>query len=91
MGGFWFATRYGLLFRYDFFDPDTENDKDTGEGYRDEKTLLLGGVWVEPVNGIRLCANYRQYDYTAKIVDDQGDRVAMQPDRSVFLNTEFGF
>ncbi|MCZ7582988.1 MAG: porin [Deltaproteobacteria bacterium] len=81
---FWFLARYGLLVRYDAFDPNTENDKDKGIGYQDETTLLLAGAYVHPVKGIKLCLNYRNVGYTEEIVDDKGDSVTKQPDQFVF-------
>ena len=90
-GDFWFMSKYGVLARYDFFDPNTENDEDANIGWQDEETTLLAGVWYQPIKQVRLCANYREIGYTAEIPDDKGDQVAMQPDKFIFVNTEVKF
>jgi hypothetical protein len=86
---FWFLKDMGVMARYDSFDPNIENDEDTGAGYQDEEGHLIAGFFFNPIKQIHLCLNYRSISYTAEIMDDQGDMVTMQPDQFVFLNTEF--
>jgi len=94
----WFKKNAGLLFRYDFLDPNTENDKDlendeglkTG-GYQDEMTMMMAGVYFNPIKQIRIFPNYRTYTYTAEIADDKDDMVTKQPDQFIFVNTEIKF
>ncbi|MCB9476066.1 MAG: hypothetical protein H6685_04285 [Deltaproteobacteria bacterium] len=88
---FWFARNYGVLARYDYLDPNTENDSDTGVGYEDEQTMLLAGVWVQPIKYVRASLNYRQFAYTGDLVATDGSTVDKTPDRFVFFNTEFKF
>ncbi len=89
---FWFAKKYGLLLRWDSYDPNTENDEDLENGgYQDETTMLLAGLWAEPIKQIRICPNYRTVNYTAEIEDDEKEMVAMQPDQYIFVNAEIKF
>jgi hypothetical protein len=89
----WFAKKYGLLFRYDYLDPNTENDEDMEEngGYRDEEEIVLAGLWYHPIKQVRICPNYRFHGYWAKIPDDNDKTVSKQPDQFVFINTEIKF
>ena len=88
---FWFLRNYGLLGRYDYFDPNTENDEDSGVGYEDETGHLLAGVFYNPIKQVKLCLNYRMDTYSEKILDDNGDETDKQPDQYVVFNTEFKF
>ncbi len=84
-------TRYGLVARYDSFDPNTENDESTGLGYQDETELMIAGVWFEPIKYLRLCPNFRQTSYTAKVIDDEGEEADMDPDRMFYFSAEFKY
>jgi uncharacterized membrane protein len=85
------ATYYGLVFRYDSYDPNTENDKKKAVGYKDEQTTLLAGLWADPIKYVRISPNYRRVTYTAEIPDANGKQVTMQPDQYFYFNTEFNF
>ncbi len=88
---FWFMTKYGVIARYDFFDPNTENNEDDNIGWQDERDFLLAGVFYYPVKGFKFSLNYRQTGYAAEILDDKGDEVLMQPDKYIFVNSEIKF
>lgn len=89
-GDVWFAKSFGFLARYDFVDPNTDNDKD-GAGYQDEQNHTIAGFYFIPIKQVKLCLNYRRIGYTEQITDDNLDDVVKQPDQFVFLNTELKF
>ncbi len=65
----------GVFARYDIYDPNTEVDED---GYN----YLYAGLECTPVKGVKAALNYRQ-------TSSQND--AIDPDKYIYLNTEFKF
>lgn len=87
---FRFLSQYGVVFRYDQYDPNMDNEKDKA-GYQDELTNLLGGFFYEPIKEVKLCLNYRTTFYQKEILDDKGKEETMQPDQLLFLSTQVKF
>ncbi|MCL4233026.1 MAG: hypothetical protein KJ042_00745 [Deltaproteobacteria bacterium] len=84
-------TNFGLVARYDRFDPDDTDDADTGEGDRDEETSVLAGVWVKPIEGVRFCVNVRENRFEERWTDIAGETVQRDPERLIVVNSEFEF
>ena len=87
----WFLRDLGFMGRYDYYDPNTANDKDKDEGYQDEKMYYIAGFFYNPIKQIKLCLNYRYVSYSAQILDDNDKKVQKQPDQLIYLNTEMKF
>lgn len=88
---FWFLYKFGVVARYDYYDPNTENDEKKDIGFEDEQAHLMAGVFYNPIKQVKLCLNYRSDMYTEQIVDDKGKDVEKQPDQFIVFNTEFKF
>lgn len=84
---------YGLAMfgRYDFFDPDTENDEDEGIGYQDETSYIVAGISYKPIKYVMFALNYQMTGYTEEVVDDEGENTTKPSDNFIFLNSEFKF
>ncbi|MBZ0274022.1 hypothetical protein K8I61_18435 [bacterium] len=86
-----FPGGFGLVGRYDYLDPDIENDKDTGQGYNDERDMIVAAVYAQPIKFVRLAIGGRQEGTAARYVDSSGDSKESEPDRYLFFATELKF
>jgi hypothetical protein len=81
---------FGLFGRVDRFDPDTANDKKT-HGYRDEQTMVLGGVSYTPLPNLDFAFDYRRVMYTAHELDNQGNDVTQPADAFLGVQCQVRF
>jgi len=88
---FAFFKGLAVFGRYDFYDPNTKNDKDKGIGYQDELNYIVAGISYKPIKYVKLALDYQTTTYTAEVVDDEGDEQTKPADSHVFLNAEFKF
>jgi len=88
-----FSFPYGLaLFgRYDFFDPDTENDEDADIGWQDEESFMVAGISYKPTKKVTLALDYQVTGYTEEIQDDEGEDTTKPGDAFIYVNSEFKF
>jgi hypothetical protein len=90
----WFTLNlpagFALFERFDWYDPDARNDKET-RGYRDEQFYELAGVSFNPVRGVDLALDYRGTFYAAKVLDDRGAEKTKPADHAVYFNAQFKF
>ncbi len=90
-GRFDFTKKLALFGRYDYFDPDTQNDKDKDIGYRDETTYLIAGVSYQPIKYVSFALDYQTTSYTAEVKDDDEKTQTKPTDSSIYVNAEFKF
>ncbi|MCC6158419.1 MAG: hypothetical protein IT350_10235 [Deltaproteobacteria bacterium] len=88
---FWFATHYGVALRYDSYDPNTQNEEDTGIGYQDETSYILAAFYVKPIKNVKIALDLQRTSYTAEIADDKGEMVTKGPDQILGLHTDIAF
>lgn len=90
-GEFVFYKGLGIFGRYDYFDPNTKNDKKKNIGYQDETSYIVAGLSYKPLKNVRFALDYQTTMYTAKVIDDEGKEKTKPSDSLIFFNTEFKF
>lgn len=90
-GEFVFYKGLGVFGRYDFFDPNTKNDKDANIGYQDESSYIVAGLSYKPLKNVRFALDYQTTMYTAKVADDEGKEKTKPSDSFIYFNTELKF